>query len=293
MGQRTRLLTQAVAAFAIAGCGAVQAPTIGAPMATFEPATSTPRPTTSDAPSTVPESAATTAAATTAASISTPKTPTGPTLCGVQTAAAGAKNTSVWQADMTGDGAPDIVSTYVVGAGGADAWHIHIQFVPKAKGDENGQLDFVVADDPSPGTVQILAIPYIGQGVAGSDDDRRPTIIAQVGSGASAKVIGLFRLSGCSIVPVTDPEGGVFGATVGAGVNLGSGLRCDSVPANALIVTVESSPNSGGGFEIVETQYSRRNNGLTVYGAGEQTRVVASLDGTAIGKVACSGGKQV
>lgn len=264
-------------------CAADRAATVGAPEPTTSapPATSSARTTTTSAPP-----PATSAAPTT---VGPP-----PKLCGIQAADPKATKTiGVYHADLAGDGAPDVLSTYVVGTGGPGRWHLRIQFVPNTAGDENGQIDYTLPDDPEPGTFEILAAPYIGPGTVGIDEDRRPTIVAQIGSGASAKVLGLFRLSGCTIVPVTDPQGGIFGATVGAGVNLGSGVRCEGVSGHGLFVTVESAADPAGGYELVETAYTRAGNGLSVYGTGEQTRKVATLDGTSIGRVDCGGGKKI
>lgn len=253
--------------------------------------TAAPTTTTTAAPlvTTIPAAAPTTSPATTAAVPTTAPAPKA--VCGVQSIAGLAKATSVFMADMTGDGAPDVLSTSSVVAGGQTTWHLHIQFVPKQPGDENGQVDYAFPADVA-GPVRIVSVPYVGLGAAATTS-QSPTIVVEVAQLPSSTVVELYRLDGCAFVPVTAPAGGTFGAVIKSAVNFGSGVRCEGIAGQSLFVTVDAVADPVGGYTIIDTAYRLTGNALAVYGSGPQTRHVVSLAGTSVGKVDCAGGVQV
>jgi hypothetical protein len=159
--------------------------------------------------------------------------------------------------DIDADGLADTVRSYTVSATpSAGDWHIRVELAA------GGGADLTLPFDPAPAGVTVLGGSYIGSTVDPGPAGVRPAIFATVGAGASASIIGLYRLVGCSLAPVVNGE-----FPVGGGVVHTEHLRCEGVAGTSLLVYVTTEYDDvAAAHEIIETAYTRTANALTVFG---------------------------
>jgi hypothetical protein len=159
--------------------------------------------------------------------------------------------------DADADGAMDTVRSYAAnGSPGAGDWHLRVELAA------GGGADLALPFDPAPAGVTVLGGTYIGSVADPGPQGLRPVIFATVGSGASASIIGLFRLDGCNLVEMGDS------VPVGGGVMHSEHLRCEGVAGTSLLVYVTTEFDVGAGVhEITETPFTRADNTLVAYAA--------------------------
>lgn len=234
-------------------------PTTVAPTTTTA-ATTTLAPTTTVAPTTT-----TTLATTTTVAPTTTTTTTVPgTACPALPALpAGAIETGVEVIDADADGLADTVRSYASSSSpGAGDWHLRVELAA------GGGSDVTVPFDPMPAGVTVIGGTYIGSTVDPGPEGQRPMVFATVGAGASASIVGLYRLSGCDLVEVQNASFATHAQfAVGASVMHSEGLRCEGVAGTSLLVYIETMfDDSTMEHDIVETAYTRDGNDLVVYG---------------------------
>ena len=159
--------------------------------------------------------------------------------------------------DVDADGLADTVRSYTVSTTpSAGDWHVRVELAA------GGGADLTLPFDPAPAGLTVLGGAYIGSNADPGPDGARPAIFVTVGAGASASIIGLYRLVGCALMPIT---GGEF--PVGGGVVRTEHLRCEGVAGTSLLVYVTTEYDDVAAVhEIVETAYTRSDNALVVYG---------------------------
>lgn len=164
--------------------------------------------------------------------------------------------------DADGDGAADEVTAYAIGPNpGEGDWHLRVSFAA------GGGSDITLAEDPAPGVIRVLGSAYLGSTVEPGPGGLRPALFVWTGSGASARVVGLYRVDGCELAAMTSPTGGPAGFVVGASVGHQEGLRCEGVAGTSLLVEVLSEPDAtGSSFAVTRRAYTRDGNALVVYG---------------------------
>lgn len=269
------------AALALAGCSSdadSQPTTVSSTSAssstsstTFVATSSTTSSTTTEAPSTTLAPTTIAAATTTAAPTTTvapvpPTTPaptTAPTTCpSLAALPAGAIETAVEVIDVDADGLADTVRSYAVASPpGAGDWHLRAELAA------GGGSDLALPFDPAPAGVTVLGGAYIGSNVDPGPGGARPAIFATVGAGASASIIGLFRMSGCNLVAMPDAASAAAAQfPVGATVMHSDDLRCDGVAGTSLLVhTATTYDDVAMVHHIVETPYTRSGDELVPY----------------------------
>jgi len=228
---------------------------------TESPTTTVPATTTTVAPTTT-STATTTIAPTTTIVPTTTIAPTTTTTvppagCGVLAALPpGIIETAAKLIDVDADGVADTVRSYAVNAApSAGDWHLRVELAA------GGGVDIALAFDPAPAGVTVLGGYYVGSNVDPGPEGARPAIFATVGAGASASIIDLYRLVGCSLLPMTGS-----GFPVGGGVVHTEHLRCEGVAGTSLLVYVTTEYDDGAAIhEIVQTPYTRTDNSLVLY----------------------------
>jgi len=171
-----------------------------------------------------------------------------------------AQGSGARQADVDDDGHDDLVTTYSVGTPGPGSWHLRVEL------HAGGGAEYTLPEDPGPAPFQVVGTAYVGSNVEPGAGGRRPAIFAWVDSGASAKVVALYRLDGCQLVPMTSPNGGPANFVAGGSIGHQEGARCEGVAGTSLLVEVLSEAADGGGFAVTERAYTRDGNALQVYG---------------------------
>lgn len=223
---------------------------------TTEPTTTTLVPTSTVAPTTIADS--------TTVPVSESSTTTlAPTACpSLALLPAGSVESASKLVDADIDGLADTVRSYARnGAPTAGDWHLRVELAA------GGGVDLALPDDPAPGAVKILGGAYVGSTVEPGPGGMRPALFVTTGAGASASTITLFRLDGCTLVPM-----GAGSFTVGAGVTHGSNLRCDGTASTSVLAYQDWALNPDGvTFDVTDTGYTRNLNDLVIFGSGPQT----------------------
>lgn len=229
---------------------------LAATTTTLETTTTEAATTTTVAPTTTTTVAATTTTPTTPSTTTT--TLALPAGCGALAALPpGIIETAVKLIDVDADGFADTVRSYTVSASpSAGDWHLRVDLAA------GGGVDHALPFDPAPAGVTVLGGSYIGSTVDPGPEGARPAIFMTVGAGASASIIGLYRLVGCSLQPMANGE-----FPVGGGVIHTEHLRCEGVAGTSLLVYVTTEYDDvAATHEITQTAHTRTDNGLTVFG---------------------------
>jgi hypothetical protein len=154
--------------------------------------------------------------------------------------------------DVDGDGASDQLRAFGVGGG---------DFVLQAELAAGGGGELAVPGDG------VTAVALIGG--ADLDGDGRDEVWAKVGAGASATIIGLFRLDGCDLVPVTI-GGAPAELPVGGSVGTTAGVEC-----TATGILAHTASNTGGdAYEVTSTAFTLED-GALVDGTGSVSTTTA------------------
>jgi hypothetical protein len=193
---------------------------------TSSPATSDGSTTTSEAPGTTTTDDDTTT--TTAAPTTGP--PTTAATCPEVEVTGSVEGTAT--GDLDGDGTDDTVDLTHDG----DDWRLFVALGDGGGGDAAGPI---VAEGPLMGAQMI--------GVADVQDDGVDELFVQVGSGASAAIIGLYTVDGCRVVPITF-EGGPSAFPVGASIGATSGLQCGG--GDGVLYVYTASSDDGESYQV-------------------------------------------
>jgi len=174
-----------------------------------------------------------------------------------------AENHSLAAADVDGDGADDTIHTYTLGDPmAAGAWWIQVSFA-SGGGDAVQILDAGVNFSGS--------VPVDGYDING---DGRDEFFATVDAGASARILGMFDVPGCTIRRVS--LGGYDSTLViSGGINFVSGATCTDIDGNGfndfLVVRDGQRIGSSNDFSFTTISYSLLNGQLTQVSTGTET----------------------
>ncbi len=205
----------------------------------------------------------TTPTTTTVAATTTTPTTTTPACGGNGGIPVAAANHSIAAADVDGDGAPDTIHTYTLGDPmAAGAWWVQVSF---ASGGGNA------AQILDPGVNLSGSRPIDGYDING---DGRDEFFATVGSGASAQIIAVFDVPGCTIRRAS--LGGVDAAfPISGGINFTSGIACTDIDGDGfndfLVIRDGQRIGSTSNFTINVTNYSLLNGQLSQFSTAIET----------------------
>jgi hypothetical protein len=98
----------------------------------------------------------------------------------------------------------------------------------------------------------------------------------QVGSGASASLVGVFQLIGCSLTRLVGPLGtGASLFPIGGSVTHLDGLRCDGTAGGQRLVELSATSNDGLTYDTKETRLQVQGGAFSPIGAP----IANSVDG--------------
>lgn len=159
-------------------------------------------------------------------STSDPATPGTAQACPPVAVPGGATEVMSASGDLDGDGAADDVTSYRHGG----AWRLQVSLVV-------GGADLAV-DVVGPGALRAV-------GVADLDEDGTGEVVAVVGAGASAQIVGLFDFADCQLTAITlDGEPARF--PVGASAQQASALECAGPGSGDVDLTVFEATSADG-----------------------------------------------
>jgi hypothetical protein len=180
-------------------------------------------------------------------------TTTVPGGCDASPPPASAINVTTAAGDFNGDRATDTLTVYGTGSVNQPSpYHVQI-----ALGNSQGTIDNVIADGATDGSQAVKALggaditASAGLPPDGSGDEA----FVQVGSGASANLVGVFQLIGCSLTRLVGPLGtepSLF--AIGGSVTHQGGLRCDGTAGGQRLVQLGAASDDGITYQTTETR---------------------------------------
>lgn len=198
------------------------------------------------------DAATTTTEATTTTTEATTTTTQAPA-CPAVSVPTDAQEVTELSGDADGDGTDDELRTYRIG----EEWHLQVELAADGGAD--------------------LVLPSFGGGVglvggADVDGDGIDEVWARTGSGASATIVGLARMSECALERVLFPTGELAEVPVGGSVGTTSGLEC----RDDGLVTFTATLTDGETYDVVATTYAL--DGSTLTEQGQETLQVDATD---------------
>jgi hypothetical protein len=189
------------------------------------------------------DGSATTTTAEATTTTAAPEVTAGPTTtvatippCAAVAVPADASGMTELEAEVDGDGQPDVLRTFLVG----DVWHLQVQVAAGG----GAELDLATADAGGVGLV----------GGADVDGDGRDEIWARVGSGASATILGLARYDACALVRVAI-AGAPAELPVGGSVGSAAGIECRSPGVDADLSVFSAMHRDESQYDVTATEY--------------------------------------
>jgi hypothetical protein len=144
------------------------------------------------------------------------------------------------EADVDGDGQPDVVRSF------SDGDHVTLLVELAAGG---GAAAEIAASDTT-------AVALLGAEVLDARFDGRDVIWVRVGSGAATTILGLYHLEGCALEAATFDDGQPVQLPIGGTVATASGARCGSrLDPEADLLVYDASSVNGTEYEITTTEY--------------------------------------
>ena len=173
---------------------------------------------------------------------------------------ASASDVATAPGDLDGDHEADELTSYRAADG---AWHVQVRLAAGGGAD----LLLPAAGDAS---VQVL-------GGADLDGDGRDEAWARTGAGASAAIVGLVRLTDCSLSRITFASGDPAEFAVGGTVGTAAGLECRAGTAGSVLTSYTATNTGDGSYEVVAQEWALDGTSL-VPGASRTTTVAANDD---------------
>lgn len=200
-----------------------------------------------------PEAASLSAPSSSASASTSPSTSTEPTssssvACDALPPPASAINVSQADGDFNGDSIPDTLTVYGTGTTTQPSpYHVQIEL-----GDSKGAVDTAIVDAATDNTqvVKALGGADITASAGSPPDGSGAEAFVQVGSGASASLVGVYQLVGCTLNRLVGPQGAqpsLF--AIGGSVTHLDGLRCDGG-----LVKLSATSDDGVTYETQETR---------------------------------------
>jgi hypothetical protein len=192
--------------------------------------------------------------------------------CDAPPPAASAINVSHADGDFNGDSTTDTLTVYGTGtATQPSPYHVQIEL-----GGSKGTVDTAIADAATDNNQVVKALG--GADVTSSaglpPDGSGAEAFVQVGSGASANLVGVFQLIGCSLTRLVGPESAqpsLF--AIGGSVTHLDGLRCDGSAGGQRLVQLSATSSDGVSYDTVESRLQVQDGKFSVLGAPITARV--------------------
>ncbi len=166
---------------------------------------------------------------------------------------ADARDVEAAEGDVDGDGEPDELRSYRIGA--TDDWRLHV-----ALGAGGGAQAPIVAFGDGVGVL----------GGADVDGDGGDEVWVRTGAGASATIIGLVRYDACELAQVTFGAGTPADLPVGGSVGTSAGLECAAGP-DADLTAYRTTLVGGEAYEVSATEHALEGTVLVERGTTERT----------------------
>jgi hypothetical protein len=194
--------------------------------------------------------------------------------CDAPPVPASAINVSHADGDFNGDDTADTLTVYGTGTTTQPSpYHVQIEL-----GGSKGAVDTAIGDAATDNNQVVKALggadvtASAGLPPDGSGDEP----FVQVGSGASANLVGVFQLIGCSITRLLGPQGAqpsLF--AIGGSVTHLDGLRCDGSAGGQRLVQLSATSSDGISYETTETRLQLQNGTFSPLG----TPITGTVDG--------------
>jgi hypothetical protein len=177
--------------------------------------------------------------------------------------------------DFNGDGTTDTLTVYGTGTVTQPSpYHLHVVL-----GNSQGTIDNVIADAATDNSQAVKALG--GADITASaglpPDGSGAEAFVQVGSGASASLVGVFQLVGCSLTRLVGPLGtepSLF--AIGGSVTHQGGLRCDGTAGGQRLVQLGATSNDGITYQTTETRLQVQGGKFSPLGAP----IAGTVDGS-------------
>lgn len=185
-----------------------------------------------------------------------------------------AVNVSHADGDFNGDGTTDSLTVYGTGTTAQPSpYHVQVELA-----DSHGTVDTVIADAATDNNqiVKALGGADITASAGLPPDGSGDELFVQVGSGASASLVGVFQLLGCSLTRLTGPQGAqpsLF--AIGGSVTHLDGLRCDSSAGGQRLVPLSATSSDGISYDTKETRLQVQSGAFSLLG----TPITDTVDG--------------
>lgn len=157
------------------------------------------------------------------------------------------------EGDFDGDGASDTATVYGTGtATQPSPYHLHIELA-----NERGRVDAAIVDaatDDS-STVKVLGGAELSATAGLPPDGSGAEVFVQVGSGASAALVGVYQLRDCTLTRLVGPlnqQPSLF--AIGGSVTHLDGLRCDGASGGQRLVVLSATSDDGITYKATETR---------------------------------------
>jgi hypothetical protein len=207
-------------------------------------------------------------------STTTTTTPASSGPCDASPAPKSAINVTHADGDFNGDKTTDTLTVYGTGnASQPSPYHVQIEL-----GASGGTVDAVIADAATDDNQVVKALG--GADITASaglpPDGSGAEAFVQVGSGASASLVGVFQLIGCSLTRLVGPQGtepSLF--AIGGSVTHLDGLRCDGTAGGQRLVHLSAASNDGIAYDTKETRLQVQAGKFTPLGPP----ITATVDG--------------
>lgn len=177
--------------------------------------------------------------------------------------------------DFNGDTTTDTLTVYGTGTTEQPSpYHAQIEL-----GDSKGAVDTAIADAATDNNqvVKALGGADITSSAGLPPDGSGAEAFVQVGSGASANLIGVFQLIDCTLTRLVGPQGAqpsLF--VIGGSVTHLDGLRCDGTAGGQRLVKLSATSDDGVNYETQESRLEVKDGKFSVLGAP----IANTLDGS-------------
>lgn len=160
--------------------------------------------------------------------------------------------------DVDGDGQADELRSYQT----SDGWHLHVALTSGGAAD----LATGVTDTATFGVL----------GGADVDRDGADEVWARTGAGASAVIVGLARLDGCSLTRVAFGSGDAAEFPAGGSVGTAAGLDCAASDPTAHLTSYTATNTSDSTYDVTIVEHRLDGNVLREISRRTETTEVGS-----------------
>ena len=167
--------------------------------------------------------------------------------------------------DFNGDSTTDTLTVYGTGTTEQPSpYHVQIEL-----GDSKGAVDTAIGDAATDNNqvVKALGGADITSSAGSPPDGSGAEAFVQVGSGASASLVGVFQLIECTLTRLVGPQGAqpsLF--VIGGSVTHLDGLRCDGTAGGQRLIRLSATSEDGVSYQTDETPLQVQDGTFSVLG---------------------------